>query len=184
MATRFCFGHAFVAGAGRFRPPVGGRATQKQPRENDTPVRRSAGILPCECVRRGPGFSVGPPAWSKRRCPSWQHPLRGLIVLVLPPRGPEEQRAFCAQKQRQEQSRAEAARGVQGFVRHPGAGRDPVAITLVQAIPSLDSGLRWNDERVGMRFRGMPQFPDTARCGRITGRVAVSGSEILDTACS
>jgi hypothetical protein len=31
--------------------------------------------------------------------------------------------------------------------RHPGAGRDPVTTTLIQALRLLDSGLRRNDER-------------------------------------
>jgi hypothetical protein len=31
--------------------------------------------------------------------------------------------------------------------RHPGAGRDPVATTLVQAARQMDSGLRRNDEQ-------------------------------------
>jgi hypothetical protein len=31
------------------------------------------------------------------------------------------------------------------FVRHPGAGRDPVATTLAHATRLLDSGLRRND---------------------------------------
>ncbi len=51
--------------------------------------------------------------------------------------------------------------------RHPGAGRDPVAITPVQAIRLLDSGLRRNDER---------------GCGIGTSHVEPQGSKLFRTA--
>ena len=59
-----------------------------------------------------------------------------------------------------------------------------MAITPIPTLQSLDPSLRWDDEYVAMRFREVPQFPDTARCGRITGRVAVNRSDVLGTVCS
>ena len=81
---------------------------EKGTKEKGHPEASLSGHPALRVREAGPGFSAGPPARSKRRVPPWTRPLRGLIVPASPPpRGPEEQRASCAQKQRRVQSQAE-----------------------------------------------------------------------------
>ena len=80
---------------------------EKVAKEKEHPDTALSGHPALRVREAWPGLSAGPPARSKRHCPPWRCPLRGLVVPTSPPhRGPGKAARSCAQKQQPEQSEA------------------------------------------------------------------------------